>query len=237
MPVYPTILTEDEEVLQQQLNLCQDMPDLTAVQIDLIDGEFVDHQTIKLQAVVEAEKYELPLDFHLMVNEPMDTVWELIEWKDQLNIRTVIAQIERMSYPLDYISELKKHHWRVGLALDIYTPWEEIDPAWLMDVDMIQLLGGPAGIQGQPLHDQIWPKIQAVATTLNQFYNSPAFKTAAVKQPIEIAVDVGVTLETAPKLIKAGVTGLATGHQLWQASDPIEAFKELTALLPATESD
>jgi len=231
MPVYPTILTDDEAVLQDQLNLCQDMPDLEAVQIDLIDGDFVDHHTVKLQAVVEAEKYELPLDFHLMVNEPMDTVWELIEWKDQLNIRTVIAQIERMTYPLDYMSELKKHDWKVGLALDIYTPWEEIDPAWLIDVDMIQLLGGPAGIQGQALHDQIWPKLKEVNKTLTEFYATSAFKTAAVKKPIEITVDVGVDFETAPKLIAAGVSGLAVGHVLWKADDTIEAYKQLQDLL------
>jgi len=138
MPIYPAILTTDIAILQHQLDLAAKFSDLTAIQIDLIDGEYVDQQTVSLQSVVEVEKHDLPIDFHLMTNEPMDLVWELIDWKNDLPIRSVVAQIERMSYPDQFLAEVKNQGWRTGLALDIYTPWEEIDPAWLIDVDVIQ---------------------------------------------------------------------------------------------------
>lgn len=234
MPIYPAILTESSAQLQEQLDLAKQMPDLAAVQLDLIDGQFADAQTVSLQTMVEADHGDLALDFHLMVDEPMDTVWEMIEWQQHMQVRTVIAQIERMSHPADYIAEVKKQGWRVGLALDIYTPWdeEEIDPAWLIDIDMIQLMGGVAGKQGQSLHPEIFSKLKAVQQTLAEFYTTPAAKAAALKAPIEVAVDIGVKLSTAPQLIAAGVTGLAVGSGIWQAADPVTAYVELTELLP-----
>lgn len=230
MTVYPSILTESAETLQHQLDLSAEFEDLAAVQIDIIDGEFVDNQTVSLQTVVEADQHELPLDFHLMVNEPMDFVWELIEWKEQLNIRTVIGQVERMSHPDQFLAEVKNQGWRTGLALDIYTPWDEIDPDVLGDVDVIQLLGNEVGRSGQPLNDLIWPKLKEISAALAELHASPAAKAAGMKEPIELIIDIGVNLETAPKLLKAGVTGLAVTSALWKASDPEQMFRQLTAI-------
>lgn len=230
MRVYPSILTESEEALQHQLDLAAGFPDVTAVQVDLIDGEFVDNQTVSLLSVVEAEKHDLMLDFHLMVNEPMDLVWEMIEWKDQLPIRTVIAQVEHMTHPDQFLAEVKNQGWRTGLALDIYTPWDEIDATLLQDVDVIQLLGNAVGRSGQPLSELVWPKLKEVQETLAQYYASPAAKAAGRTEPIELIMDIGVNLETAPRLIKAGVTGLAVTSALWKAADPAEMYRELTAV-------
>lgn len=230
MTVYPSILTESAETLQHQLDLSAGFEDLTAVQIDIIDGEFVDNQTVSLQTVVEADQHELPLDFHLMVNEPMDFVWELIEWKDELNIRTVIGQVERMSHPDQFLAEVKNQGWRAGLALDIYTPWDEIDPEVLRDVDVIQLLGNEVGRSGQPLNDLIWPKLKEIRAALADFHASSEAKAAGMKEPIELIIDIGVNLETAPKLLQAGVTGLAVTSALWKATDPEQMFRQLATI-------
>lgn len=230
MTVYPSILTESAETLQQQLDLSAGFPDLTAVQIDIIDGQFVDNQTVSLQTVVEADQHELPLDFHLMVNEPMDFVWELIEWKDELNIRSVIGQIERMSHPDQFLAEVKNQGWRTGLALDIYTPWDELDPELLQDVDVIQLLGNEVGRSGQPLSELIWPRIKEVQQSLSELQRSASTAAAGGKTPIELIIDIGVNLETAPKLFQAGVTGLAVTSALWKAPDPSNMFRQLAAI-------
>lgn len=230
MTVYPSILTESAETLQHQLDLAAGFPDLTAVQIDIIDGEFVDNQTVTLQTVVEADRHELPLDFHLMVNEPMDFVWELIEWKDELTIRSVIGQIERMSHPDQFLAEVKNQGWRAGLALDIYTPWDEIDPDLLHDVDVIQLLGNEVGRSGQSLSELIWPKLKEIRTALAEHHSSAAAKAAGMKEPIELIIDIGVNLETAPKLQQAGATGLAVTSALWKATDPAQMFRQLATI-------
>jgi ribulose-phosphate 3-epimerase len=234
MNLYPAILTESAEVLQTQLNIAKQIPDLEAVQIDLIDGQFVDAQTVSLQTVVEADHEGLALDLHLMVDEPMDWVWEMIEWKDQLPIRTVIGQIERMTHPSEFIAEVKNQGWRVGLALDIYTPWEEIDPDWLHDVDVIQLLGGPAGKQGQSLNQTIFAKLQEAQTEIHRVAQGTAGMAAAT-QPIELMVDIGVTLETVKPLVKAGATGLVSGSALWKSTDPMQAYERLLAAMTAAE--
>lgn len=66
--------------------------------------------------------------------------------------------------------------------------------------------------------------------TLDQLAESSAAKAATLAQPVELVVDIGVNLKTAPKLIAAGVTGLVAASAIWNDSEPVKAFENLSNL-------
>src|SRR3546814_3288386 len=67
---------------------------------------------------------------------PYTTLFRAI--KDELPIRTIIGQIEKMSSPLDFVQTVKKHEWQVGLSLNLYTPIEEVEVGLWPLLDVIQ---------------------------------------------------------------------------------------------------
>ena len=122
MKIYPSILTHDLEVAQEQLALSQELSGVDTVQFDVIDGYYVDNLTLAPTALAELEYGELKVDLHLMVNEPLDFVYEARDMAKQLPVRAIIAQIERMSDQMSYVEEVRRNNWQVGLSLDLYTP-------------------------------------------------------------------------------------------------------------------
>ncbi|MBD3279399.1 MAG: hypothetical protein GF390_01665 [Candidatus Pacebacteria bacterium] len=213
--LYPAILTDSLQVVQKQLDLVKDQAAVSVVQLDVIDGQFVDNLTVTPADLLELDWGNLKVDFHLMTNEPMDYVWELIEVEKELPIRAVIAQVERMSYQADFFQEVARHGWQAGLSLDLYTPLSAVDDSIWAELNLIQLMGIKAGFQGQQFQDQVLAKLQKLQDLVNQRELS-----------LEILVDGGVKLINAAKLIKAGATGLVVGSALWQAQDLDQVVKQ-----------
>lgn len=224
MQIIPTILQSDLAELKRQVALARSMPGLETIQIDVMDGLFTDEVSVGLADLTEVEYGDLSLDIHLMAQEPMDFVWELIELKEWLPIVSVTAQIERMSYQADFISEVRKQLWKAQLSLELYTPFESLDAAsWA--ADGIQLLAVPPGSQGQMLNPMIFERLKELQ--LEQQRNRPA----DLDQPLAVWVDGGVKPIHLEQLRQAGATGVTVGSHIWQAGDPISTYKDLTSQL------
>lgn len=208
MNFYPAILTESERELQAYLDVCQPMVPVETVQIDLIDGSFAENLTVSPLDLVNIDWGRLQIDIHLMVDEPMDFVHELVAVKEQLPVRAVIAQIEKMSFQADFVEETKKHGWKTGLSLDIFTPLEEIEAGSWRDLDVLQLMGIEAGSQGQELKPYLFEKLQEAHQLIE-----------AQDHEIELIVDGGVKLDNFHHLLEQGADSLAVGSALWTAQD------------------
>jgi ribulose-phosphate 3-epimerase len=223
MNIYPTILTDSLEIFTQQLDTTQSLPEVEVVQIDIIDGFFADDLTITPADLNDHEWGDLKCDLHLMVDEPLDFVLEAEALKNQVPIRSIIAQLEHMTSQQAYLEEVKAHQWRVGLSLDIDTPIESIDEEMWDKLDLIQLMGNRAGLQGQNLHPHIFSKIKEVKEKLATFTNFH----------LELVIDIGVKPDNVQQLLQAGVDSVAVGSLIWQAADPQQAVEDL--LLAANE--
>ncbi|MGD9129871.1 MAG: hypothetical protein PVJ09_05285 [Candidatus Woesebacteria bacterium] len=208
MNLYPTILTDSIDKVQEQVNLVRDVDAVKVVQVDIIDGFFADNLTVTPLDLLAVNFGRLKIDFHLMTNEPMDFVLEAESIKEKLKIRAVIAQLERMSYPIDYLRQLKDLNWQAGLSLDLYTPVEAIEEELWPELDIVQVLGVKAGAQGQDFQLKALDKIKEINA-----------KNPELKKELEIIVDGGVKLSNARQIIRAGATGLAVGSELWQAKN------------------
>jgi len=222
MNLYPSILTDLLQTAQAQLDLVKDIKGLEVVQIDIVDGQFADNLTIFPLDLIDLDFGNLQIDLHLMTEEPMGFVQEALTLKDQLPIRAIISQIERMSYPAEYIQEVKKNGWQVGLSLDLHTPTSALEN-YLAELDIVQLMAIEAGAQGQEFQSKALKKLEILNP---KFETNPKAQSLNPKN-LEIIVDGGVKLKHLNQLKKAGVDSVCVGSGIWQADDPhiaIEIF-------------
>ena len=219
MQIYPAILTDSIAQANEQLATAQEISDIETVQIDIIDGRFADNLTITPADFTELEFGELTCDLHIMTEEPMDIVFELLENKNEVPVRAVIGQVERMSNQHFFLEEVQKQEWLPGLSLDLFTPVEAIDETSWQYVKVIQLMGVEAGFQGQKFNELVIEKIVELHTVEREF-----------GAEFEVIIDGGITLKVAEKLSGEGIDGLAVGSAFWNSQDKQALLKALTSV-------
>lgn len=214
--IVPAILSGDVAEVQRLLDMAKSLPDCQLVQIDIIDGWFADNVTVTPTDLLELDFGQLQVDLHLMTEEPMDFVFEALEFKDKLPAISITAQIEHMTSQLVFVEQVKNVGWQVGLSLDFFTPAEAIDADLLPKLDLIQVMGIEAGFQGQEFSSQALETVKDVKEILK-------------KQELEtmVVVDGGVKLNNISKIIEAGVDRVVVGSALWQAEDLLEAYRQM----------
>lgn len=222
MKLYPTILTDSLATFEEQLNWSKESQAAQVVQVDIMDGFFAPEITVSPLDIAVFDFGELQLDLHLMVEEPLDFVFEASALKDALPVRAVIGQVERMSFQRDFIAEVRRQEWKVGLSLDLYTPVESIDTESWEHLDVVQVMTVEAGAQGKTFQPMALEKCREVAAII-----------ARLPQKVELVVDGGVKADEAllTSLREAGVHAVSVGSALWTASDPVAALRSLSGLV------
>ncbi len=203
MNIYPAILTDSLEEAQHQLDRVRDAR--FPVHIDIIDGEFVDNITFSPVDVLDLDLHGLLCDFHLMTVDPIQDV---VECKEVLGVRTVIAQIERMTSQKDFIDHTRSLGMRVGFSLDLYTPISAMDIELFSQLDTVQVMAIRAGFQGQVFESSVLEKIQELHSIKKRGNYS-----------FEIIVDGGENPSTAAECKKIGADSVTVGSALWKAQD------------------
>lgn len=216
MNLFPAILTESLETAQEQLNLAQEMDGVSVVQIDVIDGRYVDNLTITPADFSELNFGELQCDVHLMTEEPLDYVFELKDLKDTVPVRAVLGQIERMSSQQHFLEEVQKHGWLPGVSLDIFTPIEEITSDSWNYLRAVQLMCIEAGAQGREFNPIVLEKVMELRTRMQ-----------VEDAIIEIMVDGGISDKEIAALKRAGVHSASIGSTLWRADDTLDTAQQL----------
>ena len=218
LKISPAILSGDINIIRQQIELAKSVEEIETVQIDVIDALFAEALTVTPQDLVEAniDFGDLKIDFHLMTDEPMDYVWELVEYAQDLPIRAVFGQVEKMSFQPAFLEEVKKHDWVAGLALDLYTPIDEIKIGSWEWIDAILLMAVKAGAQGQKLNSLVFNKIKETQDLITK-----------IAEPVKIFIDGGVNEDNIGQLDQAGVNGVAIGSALFSGNSFVENFVKM----------
>lgn len=220
MHLYPAFLTDSREEFQRELDLVRSDGRLHVIQVDVIDGEFVDNLTLPAGDLAEFDFGGVRIDLHLLTQEPLDAVHEMMDLSTALPVRSIIAQVEHLSHQEDFVQEVRRLGMRAGLSLDFFTPHTAIPHEIWPHLDVIQVMGNEAGFQGKQLHPAAVEKIEHVK----------AYCQALRVQP-ELVVDVGVKLENIAALRAAGVDSVSVGSDLWQASDFSQRVSEFLAAI------
>jgi ribulose-phosphate 3-epimerase len=229
--IIPTVMPENEDDFREKIITVYRHVD--TIQIDVMDGKFVNSTSwpyndfgnefwykLKTQeeGLPEWEKVNFEVD--LMVENQVE---EATNWINA-GVSRIIGHVEAFTSDemIEEFIELGKNSMvEVYLALAPSTDLNRVKK-WIDNenennkIDGVQFMGiENVGYQGQPFAEEILKKISELRAEFPD---------------LVIAVDGGVNEETAPELIEAGATNLASGSYIFNASDPKEAIEYLKSL-------
>ncbi len=203
--IIPAILTNTVTDFESKINRLNEAVEvgganIKRLQIDIIDGAFVDNKTVDPANIVGIDT-NLSLDFHLMVKEPAN--W--IEKSARAGADRIIGQIEMMESQLKFVEKVQETGLYVGLAVDLETPITKLDPVVLTDVDVIVVMAVKAGWGGQEFDKKVLGKINELDEI-----------RVRDKTPFRICVDGGETVDTIDETHYAGADEVVIGARLFQ---------------------
>ena len=169
------------------------------IHIDIMDGKFVDNKTWTISEITKITKNStLPLDVHLMVNNPS----KYIEDYAMLNTNDIIFHYEAVKDVYGMIDEIKNYGLKVGIAINPDTNVEEIYQ-YLDKVDLVLVMSVYPGKSGQSFIEESLDKIRK----LKQEIQEKNLKTL-------ISVDGGINDETGKLCKEAGVDILVSASYI-----------------------
>ena len=177
--------------------------------IDVMDGKFVEKDTY--QKMLEYSSYirrisNLPMDVHLMV-EDVETGIEVFSAVQPNIITFHLEACKTDEEVMNNINLIKEKGVRVGISVKPSTPIEQIYK-YLPYIHMCLIMTVEPGKGGQTLITDMIEKI----STLKQYIDDKNLE-------IDIEVDGGINLKTAPKVKDAGANILVAGTAILAATD------------------
>lgn len=210
--IVPAILTDSVDELNTQLRIARQLTD--RVQIDIIDGEYVDNTTIQPEDI--QKPIDSKLDLHLMVNDVMGYITQCIS----LNPHTIIFQFDALRLQRDIlkaIDAIKSAGFRAGLAINPEVEVATIEK-FIPKLDHVLIMGYPAGFAGQKFQRAVIDKVALVR---------------AIRPDIEVGIDGGVNHQTL-KVVASGdfdVVNVNTYLFHNHESDPLTVYSQLLEAL------
>ena len=207
----PSILSADFAQLGAEVDRVAAEADL--LHVDVMDGHFVPNLTIGPPVVEALRRHtELFLDCHLMVDNPQVL---LADFADAGADRCIV-HVE-LGDPRPLFAELRERNVGVGIVLNPETPVESVLP-YLDDVDLVLVMSVHPGWGGQQFIAEVLDKVRVLRGVIEER-----------RLDVEIEIDGGINVETAPLAARAGVDILVAGSAVFRAPDPLAAARDIRA--------
>lgn len=209
--IAPSILSCDFAKLGQE---CADVARGGAdmLHIDVMDGRFVPNLTLGAPVVSSLAKVaSLPLDCHLMVEEPD----HLLEDFAKAGTRWLSVHVEACRHLHRTVQRIRALGMAPGVALNPHTAFAQIEPI-LPFVDFVLVMSVNPGFGGQQFIAEVLPKVQAIASW-----------RAAHNPNLFIQIDGGITAKTIAAARSAGVDWFVAGSAVFGAADRAAAIADL----------
>lgn len=215
--IAPSILSADFSRMGEAIKLCEESgADL--IHCDVMDGSFVEPITFGGQMVKNIRPLtKLPLDVHLMIEHPKTQIKFFAE--AGADIITVHYEACAKILP-DYLREtlelIKSYGVKCGAVVNPDVPVENIFPVFPL-CDMVLIMSVFPGYGGQKFIESAIEKIKSARE----------YAVTIGKPDMDIEVDGGINMLTAPRAAAAGANVLVAGSALFGAPDFAEAVKKM----------
>ena len=207
----PSILSADFAELARDIERVADVADM--LHVDVMDGHFVPNLTIGPPVVRSLRKRtELFLDCHLMVDNPGVL---LADFADAGADRCIV-HVE-LGDPRPLFDQLRGLGLGVGLVLNPETPVDAVLP-YLGEIDLVLFMSVHPGWGGQAFIPEVLDKLVVARRAID-----------AAGSSVEIEIDGGINVDTAPAAAAAGADILVAGSAVFHAPDPGAAARAIRA--------
>jgi ribulose-phosphate 3-epimerase len=187
--------------------------------VDVMDGHFVPNLTIGPPVIESIRKRtRLPLDVHLMIEEPER--W--VETYVKAGADFVTVHVEACPHLERALTLIREAGARSGVALNPSTPPEVLQYV-LDDLDLVLVMSVNPGFGGQSFIPTAYEKIRRLRSLLGS-------------RDVLVSVDGGVKVDNAGPLARAGATVLVAGSAIFGAADPGAALASLRSASEVAKS-
>lgn len=214
----PSILSADITRLAEQIKTVE-QNGADFIHVDVMDGHFVPNLTfgpIMVKAVKQITP--LPVDAHLMVNDPM----KFIDWFAEAGASYITIHQEACVHLDRAVNHIKNLGCKAGVSINPATPLETIRHL-LHRVDLVLIMSVNPGFGGQKF----------IPYTLDKISHLYQIRQEA-EATFLIEVDGGINSTTATQVLRAGADVLVAGNAIFNADSIAQACAELKALTKNT---
>ncbi|MEA3369067.1 MAG: ribulose-phosphate 3-epimerase [Candidatus Ratteibacteria bacterium] len=211
MKVAPSILSADFGNLLAEIKKAE-KSGADLLHLDVMDGHFVPNLTfgpVVLQSL--SGKTRLPLDVHLMVNNPE----KFIVFFAPLKPLYITFHLEAVKNADDLIRQIKEQGIKAGLSIKPATAVSSLFE-YLEKIDLVLMMTVNPGFAGQAFMPEVLPKIKELRKEIE-----------SRKLNLDIEVDGGIKDNTANLVKEAGANILVAGSAVFGSSDMKAAIARL----------
>lgn len=210
--ISPSILAADF------LNLGRDIDTVSNadyIHVDVMDGHFVPNLSYGT-TIVEAAKRatRIPLDVHMMVSNPDETV----DWYVDAGADLISVHVEAARDLPAIVTHLHERKVKAGVVINPATPVEDLEDVIEL-VDLVLVMSVNPGFGGQGFIEGTYDKVRALSAMCSRHEVAPI-----------IEVDGGVSLSNARALAAAGAQMLVAGSAVFKSPDPASIVREMREL-------
>ncbi|MGZ6932110.1 MAG: ribulose-phosphate 3-epimerase [Acidimicrobiia bacterium] len=209
--IAPSILAADFAYLAAEVGKVAREADL--LHVDVMDGHFVPNISIGAPVVKCLRPHtDLYLDCHLMIENPGDFLDDFAAASaDSCTVHVELGD------PRPLFDRMRAHGMRVGLVLNPDTPLDAVVP-YLAEIDILLFMSVHPGFGGQAFIPEVLDKVREARALVDE-------RGFAV----ELEIDGGINLETAPLAAAAGADILVAGSAVFGAPDTAAAARAIRA--------
>ena len=192
--IAPSLMCADLLNVQDHLAQLRQAGVADLLHLDVMDGHFAPNLTLGLTLIEQLRlKTDLPLDVHLMVDNPDFFVRELL----RIGVQRVAVHVEATRHLDRLLAQLRDAGVQAGVALNPATPLAALD--YVLDpLDFVLVMTVNPGFAGQKLCAGALQKIADCRRWL-------------AGRPVAIEVDGNVSFANIPLMVAAGADELVVG--------------------------
>ena len=179
--------------------------------VDVMDGHYVPNVSIGPPVVESLRRYSPRFfDCHLMMTDP----GRYLEAFKKAGADGCTVHVE-VGGSASLINDARSLGLRVGLAANPDTPFEMVAP-FLGDIDLLLLMTVFPGFGGQSFMSGVMTKVSEARREID-----------ANQLDVDIEVDGGIDVVTAPVAVGAGANVLVAGSAIFSRPKPLDAARAL----------
>lgn len=213
--IAPSILSADFARLGDEVRAVE-AAGADYIHVDVMDGRFVPNITIGPLVVDAVRKVtSLPLDVHLMIEEPERYVDDFAKAGADI----IVVHAEACRHLHRVVQQIKATGKRAGVSLNPATPLNVLEYV-LEELDLVLLMTVNPGFGGQSFIEACIPKIQALRGMLD-----------SRGCEAELEIDGGVKPSNIARIAHAGADVLVAGSAVFNSTDYTATISEMKRLM------